>query len=192
MITGSSEISYACDVREILDCSPELGNPSCLQTTSASLKSQKSSHTLPQELLKHTSTRPSSSVRPPTSLTSVLLQTRSEKHKPVHYQYVSSHDSLIHSDENLVSVPNPKPTPVRIAISITGSDIYIYVPDEIWGRDQWRSYLVQYSSSHRCLQCSPQYHHTRKILGCNLCQNLFSHAGRSSPHLHSLWAEQTF
>ena len=97
MITGSSEISYACDVREILDCSPELGNPSCLQTTSASLKSQKSSHTLPQELLKHTSTRPSSSVRPPTSLTSVLLQTRSEKHKPVHYQYVSSHDSLIHS-----------------------------------------------------------------------------------------------
>ena len=52
-----------------------MGNPSCLQTTRASLSSQKSSHTVPQVLLKHISTRPSSSVPPPTNLTSVLLQT---------------------------------------------------------------------------------------------------------------------
>ena len=50
-------------------CSLALGNPNCLQTTRAFLLSQKSSHTVPQVLLKHTSTRPSSSVRPPTSLT---------------------------------------------------------------------------------------------------------------------------
>ena len=57
-------------------CSPAVGNPSCLQTTRASTSPQKSSHTVPQVLLKHTSTRPSSSVRPPTSLTSPVLQTR--------------------------------------------------------------------------------------------------------------------
>ena len=50
--------------------SPVLGRLSCLQTTRASRASQKSSHTVPQVLLKHISTRPSSSVTPPTSLTS--------------------------------------------------------------------------------------------------------------------------
>ena len=70
--------------------SPVVGNPSCLQTTSASLKSQKSWHTEPQVLLKHTSTLPSSSVRPSTSLTSVLLQTRSKKHKSMHCPYFKS------------------------------------------------------------------------------------------------------
>ena len=54
--------------------SPALGNPSCLQTTRAPMLSQKSSHTVPQALLKHTSTRPSSSVSPPTSLTVPLVQ----------------------------------------------------------------------------------------------------------------------
>ena len=70
--------------------SPVVGNPSCLQTTSASLKSHKLLHTVPQESLKQISTRPSSSVRPSTSLTSVLLQTRSRKHKSMHCSYFKS------------------------------------------------------------------------------------------------------
>ena len=114
------EISYTCDCWDVLDCSPVLGNPSCLQTTSASLKSQKSSHTLPQELLKHTSTRPSCSVRPSTNLTSPVLQTRVKKHKSVHYQYASSHDSLItavkgltgSSTVHLISTTNTVPNAI--------------------------------------------------------------------------------
>ena len=48
--------------------------PSCLQATPASLKSQKSSHTVPHCPWKHTSTRPSRLFLPPTSRISVLLQ----------------------------------------------------------------------------------------------------------------------
>ena len=66
------------------------GNPSCLQTTRASLLSQESSHTVPQVLLKHTSTRPSSSVPPPTSLNSPVLQTILKKHKSMQYLQITS------------------------------------------------------------------------------------------------------
>ncbi len=38
--------------------SPSLGSPSCLHTTAAALSSHESSQTVPQMLLKHTSTRP--------------------------------------------------------------------------------------------------------------------------------------
>ena len=139
VITGSSEISNACDCWDVLDCSPLLGNPNCLQTTSASLLSQRSSHTLPQELLKHTSTRPSRSVRPPTSLTSVLLQTRSEKHKSVHNLSISRQFDSQHLS------PKPKTNPSTDCFQYRmwytgsdiisgiawcyGSDIYIYAPD---------------------------------------------------------------
>ena len=50
-------------------------SPSCLQTTVASLVSQKASHTVPHCPWKHTSTRPSRLFLPPTSRISVLLQT---------------------------------------------------------------------------------------------------------------------
>ena len=53
-----------------LKFSQALGNSSCLQTTRASLSSQESSHTVPQVLLKQTSTRPSVGMSPSTSLTS--------------------------------------------------------------------------------------------------------------------------
>ena len=56
-----------------LKFSQALGNSSCLQTTRASLSSQESSHTVPQVLLKHTSTRPSVGMSPSTSLTSPSL-----------------------------------------------------------------------------------------------------------------------
>ena len=36
------------------------------------------------------------------------------------------------SKSDLVSVPNPKPTPVQITFSILQA---IHVPDEVWGRD---------------------------------------------------------
>ena len=49
--------------------SPNVGSPSCLQTTLASVMSHKSSHTVPQILLLHISTRPLMLV-PPTSLMS--------------------------------------------------------------------------------------------------------------------------
>ena len=53
--------------------------PSCLQTTVASEVPQKSSHTVPQLWLRHSSTRPSVGAVPPTSLMSLSLQT-AEKH----------------------------------------------------------------------------------------------------------------
>ena len=49
-------------------------NPSCLQTTMTSLLVQESSHTVPHVPLKQTSTRPSSSLVPLTSLTSPSMQ----------------------------------------------------------------------------------------------------------------------
>lgn len=48
--------------------------PSCLQATIASLTSQESLHTVPHCFWKHTSTRPSKLLLPPTNLISVLLQ----------------------------------------------------------------------------------------------------------------------
>ena len=49
---------------------PAVGKSSCLQTTSASLISHESSHTVPHTPLEHSSTRPSIGVVPPTSLKS--------------------------------------------------------------------------------------------------------------------------
>ena len=46
--------------------------PSCLHTTVASRKSQPSSHTVPNDPLTHTSTRPSRHEFPPTNLTEPL------------------------------------------------------------------------------------------------------------------------
>ena len=43
-----------------------VGYPNCLQTTCASAVSHESSHTVPQLLLKHTSTLPSYMFDPPT------------------------------------------------------------------------------------------------------------------------------
>ena len=130
-----------------------MGNPSCLQTTRASLSSQESSHTVPQELLKHTSTRPSSSVRPPTSLTSVLLQTRLTK-------------THTHTQINAL--------PFYLVTSVSNK----------------KSYWVQYSSSHRCLQHSLESHHTHETLECNAYRVYqFSQGDRQPPYLHSLCAE---
>ena len=53
---------------------PVVGKPSCLQTTSASLISHESSHTVPHTPLEHSSTRPSIGVVPPTSLKSPVAQ----------------------------------------------------------------------------------------------------------------------
>ena len=54
--------------------SPSGRNPSCLQTTDASLLSQRSSHTVPHTLPKQISTLPSISVWPPTRRTSPSVQ----------------------------------------------------------------------------------------------------------------------
>ena len=51
-----------------------LENPSCLQTTLASRASQTSSHTVPQALPLHTSTRPALELVPPRSLTAPWVQ----------------------------------------------------------------------------------------------------------------------
>ena len=51
-----------------------LENPSCLQTTLASRASQRSSHTVPQALPLHTSTRPALELVPPRSLTAPWVQ----------------------------------------------------------------------------------------------------------------------
>ena len=48
-------------------------NPNCLQTTSASLRSQTLSHTVPHSPLTHTSTLPSSDVDPFISRTAPLV-----------------------------------------------------------------------------------------------------------------------
>ena len=56
------------------DVHPVVAYPSCLQTTVASALFQRSSHTVPQALLMHTSTLPSYWVVPPTSWTSPWLQ----------------------------------------------------------------------------------------------------------------------
>ena len=53
--------------------------PSCLHTTSASVSSQLSSHTVPHIPLWQISTRPSYSFLPPTSRTSELLQVGTEE-----------------------------------------------------------------------------------------------------------------
>ena len=56
------------------DYPPAVGKPSCLQTTIASLISQKVSHTVPHAPLEHSSTRPSIVVVPFTSLKSPVTQ----------------------------------------------------------------------------------------------------------------------
>ena len=53
--------------------------PSCRQTTVESLMSQLLSHTEPHSPLRHISTRPSSGVKPSTSLTSVSIQAPAEE-----------------------------------------------------------------------------------------------------------------
>ena len=66
--------------------------PSCLQATLASLKSQESSHTVPHCPRKHTSTRPSKSLLPPTSRISVSLQAAekvSQNYEDIHMEVVS-------------------------------------------------------------------------------------------------------
>lgn len=60
---------------------PSLENPSCLQTTFASVRPQPSSHTVPHSLLLQTSTRPSNTSLPPASLTSPCWQTVGQNHK---------------------------------------------------------------------------------------------------------------
>ena len=59
--------------------SPCASNPSCLQTTRASLVPQRSSHTVPHSLSIQTSTLPSVSFDPPTSLISPSVQLTKEK-----------------------------------------------------------------------------------------------------------------
>ena len=49
-------------------------NPSCLQTTLASLASHPSSHTVPHSLLIQISTLPSKGLKPPDNLTSPYEQ----------------------------------------------------------------------------------------------------------------------
>ena len=56
------------------DYTPAAGKPSCLQTTIASLISQKVSHMVPHAPLEHSSTRPSIVVVPFTSLKSPVAQ----------------------------------------------------------------------------------------------------------------------
>ena len=56
------------------DYPPAAGKPSCLQTTIASLISQKVSHMVPHAPLEHSSTRPSIVVVPFTSLKSPVAQ----------------------------------------------------------------------------------------------------------------------
>ena len=58
--------------------SPCAPNPSCLQTTRASLVPQRSSHTVPHSLSIQTSTLPSVSFDPPTSLISPSVQLTKE------------------------------------------------------------------------------------------------------------------
>ena len=42
----------------------------------------------------------------------------------------------LHTMTYLVSVPDPKPTPARIAFSIARGELEaIYTPGEVWGRD---------------------------------------------------------
>ena len=65
----------SCLMHMIVVFSPST-SPSCLHTTLASMLSQKSSHTVPQWLLMHTSTRPSLGKNPPARRTDPLEQAK--------------------------------------------------------------------------------------------------------------------
>ena len=127
--------------------SPVLGNPSCLQTTSASLKSQESSHTVPQVLLKHTSTRPSSSVRRPTSLTSVLLQTRLKKTQVNALSFLEvtsvSNEGLTGSTVHFISATN------TVLIAITHTRFWDATPTECTNPPKWAGNLPIFTA---CVQ----------------------------------------
>ena len=80
-------------------CIPIGANPSCLQTTLASLLSQKSSHTVPHWLL-HISTRPSWVFCPSWSLMSPYVQLPEGEYSNIcastfpQFMYISRHDRL--------------------------------------------------------------------------------------------------
>ena len=55
----------------------------------------------------------------------------------IQFSRTSPENSVVY---NLVSVPDPKPTPARIAFSIAGVILeVIYTPDEVWGLDYVQS-----------------------------------------------------
>ena len=52
----------------------------------------------------------------------------------------------------LVSVPDPKPTPARIAFSILEA---IYTPDEVWGQDRLLSRPLSHAEEEMSLGLMP-------------------------------------
>ena len=100
---------------------PSGENPSCEQTTEASLWSQSSSQTVPQSPSRHISTLPSMSEFPPTNLTSFSLQTwQLTVKKWKHYvgsfnqrpkcTYLQWRSSLTPEDSTKSSLVHRKPT----------------------------------------------------------------------------------
>ena len=65
---------FGISIYSLLLLLPDDENPSCLQTTWASIELHRSSHTVPHTPLTQTSTRPSRDEEPPTSLTEPLVQ----------------------------------------------------------------------------------------------------------------------
>ena len=72
---GRHDTTVPYIVYKLLNFPPVRWYPSCTQATPASTALQKSSQTVPQAWLSHTSTRPSRAVLPPTSRMSPLLHT---------------------------------------------------------------------------------------------------------------------
>ena len=89
--------------------SQAVGNSSCLQTTRASLTSQESSHTVPQVLLKQTSTRPSVWTSPSTSRTAPSRHSgQSNSSAPLIQSIILSHtqDSEMHGLPDISTWPS--------------------------------------------------------------------------------------
>jgi len=121
---GKTLSNYDCKV-------PVRRNPSCPQTTLASVFPQRSSHTVPHALLWQTSTRPWLEFAPPTSLTS-----------PLTHPVIHSHGSLVINEcMNVLCFYGSRLIEITSAITLLV---------------QWR--LTLWWPSTRCIGCAELFH----------------------------------